>query len=217
MTALCLAAVAGCGRAGAPDPALPAGGTAVYTCTDEVRFSARVRGDSVTLAFPEGAVTLPQVRAASGAKYSAGDTTFWSRGSTAILEAGGRRYTDCGGRAVGTPWEEALHLGVDFRAVGQEPGWTLDLDEGRWLRFLGDYGGTRVYSAAPRAEPDSAPGSMTLLARDGGRELRVEIREEPCRDAMSGESYRHSVRVRLDDRTLEGCGRMLRSGEITGP
>jgi heat shock protein HslJ len=43
----------------------------------------------------------------------------------------------------------------------------------------------------------------------------VEIREQPCQDAMSGASFTHAVTVRLDGHAVEGCGRMTPPGELT--
>ena len=56
---------------------------------------------------------------------------------------------------------------------------------------------------------------MVYDAEPEGRNLRVELREHPCRNAMSGESFTHAVTVRLDGRVVEGCGRMTPPGEVT--
>ena len=41
-------------------------------------------------------VTLPQDQSASGAKYSNGSITFWSKGNTALVEEGGEpKWKDC--------------------------------------------------------------------------------------------------------------------------
>ena len=106
-------------------------------------------------------------------------------------------------------------MGVEFRALGQEPGWALDLAEGRWIRYVGDYGATRLYAASPRQVRGAAEGTVVYDAEPEGRALRVEIRQAPCRDAMSGESFTHVVAVRVDTTTVKGCGRMTRSGELT--
>jgi len=218
---LAVALLAACAGSPPPDPtakarpAAPPGSATVYTCADGFRFSVRPRGDSVVLSLPERTATLPQVPAASGAKYSANGTLFWSKGERATLEAGGASRPDCRGRPAGTPWEEATRLGIDFRALGQEPGWVLDLNEGRWLRYIGDYGATRVFATAPQPRSDTAAGSVTYRAQSEGRDLVVEIRESPCQDAMSGESFTHRVTVRLDGQEVEGCGRTLLSGDMT--
>jgi membrane-bound inhibitor of C-type lysozyme/heat shock protein HslJ len=199
----------------ATTPAPRLAGTTVYICSDSVRFSIRPAGDSVVLSLPERVATLPRVEAASGAKYAAGGMVFWSKGPESSLEAGGASHTGCQGRAAGDPWEEAALMGVQFRAVGQEPGWALDLAEGRWIRYVGDYGATRLYAASPRQVRRAPEGTVAYDAEPEGRALRVEIRQAPCRDAMSGQSFTHVVTVRLDTATVEGCGRMTRPGELT--
>ena len=200
---------------GGATPAPLRAGTTVYACPDSARFSVRPSGDSVILSLPERLDTLPRVEAASGAKYAAGGVVFWVKGSEASLEAGTASHTGCRGRAAGDPWEEAALLGVQFRAVGQEPGWALDLAEGRWIRYVGNYGATRVYAASPRQVRGAPEGGVVYDAEPEGRTLRVEIRQAPCRDAMSGQPFTHVVTVRLDTSTVKGCGRMTHPGELT--
>lgn len=107
------------------------------------------------------------------------------------------------------PWAAALDRGVEFRAVGQEPGWTLELGaEGR-LVYVGDYGETRFEAPLPAAERGAAAGTTRYTARADGRELVAVVREQPCSDTMSGEAFSHTVTVRLDGRELQGCGRPL--------
>jgi heat shock protein HslJ/membrane-bound inhibitor of C-type lysozyme len=211
----CAGAPAPGGTPDTPPAATTATGTTVYSCADSVRFSVRPRGDSVVVALPQGAVTLPRQTSGSGARYSAAGVTFWSKGRDARLEQGEATSTGCVGRPAGDPWEEALLLGVDFRAVGQEPGWVLDFAEGRYLRYIGDYGGTTVFAPAPEAV-SMAGGGVTWRARDAdGREIVVTARETPCRDAMSGQEFTHTVSVRLEGREANGCGRALLSGDMT--
>ena len=190
-------------------------GSTVYACGDRVRFSVRSLGRSLVLALPERTDTLLPVEAASGAKYGARTVTFWSKGEESTLEVGGAHHAGCRGRRAGDPWEEAMLMGVDFRAVGQEPGWALDLVDGGWVRYVGDYGATRAYAASARQVRGAAPGTAAWEAEPEGRNLRIEIRERPCQDAMSGESFTHAVTVRLDGQAVEGCGRMTPPGELT--
>jgi putative lipoprotein len=211
-----------------PGPAVeaPPGGLAgpspfstVYACADSVRFSTRPSGERLVLTLPERSDTLARVEAASGAQYSSGGLVFRSQGDAARLEGGGRTHTDCRGRRAGDPWEEAAWMGVAFRALGQEPGWVLDLAPGRWIRYVGDYGSTRFFGLSPReihgAEGRGAGSATVYDAESGGHRLQVELREEPCRDAMSDERFSHAVTVRFDVDTVEGCGRMTPPGELT--
>jgi heat shock protein HslJ/membrane-bound inhibitor of C-type lysozyme len=198
-----------------PDPAPSVTGSTVYACTDLARFSVRSVGDALVLALPERTDTLVHVEAASGARYAGKDVVFWSKGEEATLDMGGAHHTGCHGRRAGDAWEEAALMGVEFRAVGQEPGWVLDLVDGRWVRYVGDYGATRVYAASPQQVRGAPPGTTAYAAEPEGRNLRVEIREQPCQDAMSGASFTHAVTVRLDGRAVAGCGRMTPPGELT--
>ena len=56
--------------------------------------------DSVVIDMAGERVRLPHVPAASGAKYSDGTTTFWSKGDEALLERSGETYRDCVERKV---------------------------------------------------------------------------------------------------------------------
>jgi len=187
----------------------------VYVCPDGFRFSVRPRGDSVVVKLPAQTLTLPRVASASGAKYQAGDALFWSKGDEATLETAAGKYDACRGTPAATPWDEARLLGVEFRAIGQEPGWVLDLDQGHSMDYSGDYGATRIIVPAPEPARDTA-GAVTYQAQSEGRAVEVVIRQAPCADVMSGEEFTHTVTVRVDRREVTGCGRVLATGDLTG-
>jgi membrane-bound inhibitor of C-type lysozyme len=67
----------------------------VYECGDHYSFTARIERQKASLLLPSRAVTLPQASAASGAKYSDGQVTFWSKGEEALLEVDNKTYGDC--------------------------------------------------------------------------------------------------------------------------
>jgi len=216
-----LSGVAGCAprpSASVPPPPAPAGPSSaiVYTCPDGYRFSAKVRRDSAEVGLPSGTRTLPLVPSASGARFAAGDLVFWSKDELARMEMAETTHADCRGQAVTSPWEQARLLGAEFRAVGQEPGWELEVDEGRWLRFVGDYGAIRLAAPAPAPRRDTLTGVVTYAIQADGHELVTSVGEATCRDAMSGEAFSHEVRLRLDGRDLAGCGRTLGTTDVTG-
>ena len=201
--------------AAAPTASGPAA-SAVYTCPDGFRFSVRTRGDSVLVKFPAQILTLPRVPSASGEKYQAGDALFWRKGDEARLETVAGKYESCRGTPAPTPWDEARLLGVEFRAIGQEPGWVLDIHQGHSIDYTGDYGSTRIIVPAPEPTRDSVTGTVTYRAQSEGHAVDVIIREAPCADVMSGEEFTHSVAVRVDQREVKGCGRTLATGDVTG-
>lgn len=86
-------AIVGCTGPGEETTEMTEGNVAVFTCpggeTIEAMFPAEM-GDDVTVTLPgQEAMTLPQVEAASGAKYSDGTTTFWEQGGEALVEVDG--------------------------------------------------------------------------------------------------------------------------------
>jgi putative lipoprotein len=105
-------------------------------------------------------------------------------------------------------WEGARAAGVDFRAVGQEPGWLLDIYTRGIIKFAWDYG--ENYAEFAVAEPTHPQeGSTRYEAHSDGRALVVTIRRSPCNDGMSGEAYPSVVEVTIDGRALRGCGRSV--------
>jgi heat shock protein HslJ len=85
-----------------------------------------------------------------------------------------------------------------YKAVGTEPGWSLTVRAAR-MDYSGDYGQVNIAEPTP---PDfrAAHGSY----RSG--KLQVTISPGPCSDGMSDLTYRQTVRVTADGRTVSGCG-----------
>ncbi|MGH7482797.1 MAG: COG3650 family protein [Longimicrobiales bacterium] len=178
-------------------------GWTTYACDDGYRFAARALPDFAHVALDGDTLVLPRVRADSGATYRSSGATLESHDGEARLEtadavrAGCRRASTAPGLRAGG--------GVDFRAFGQEPGWTLEIDRERWLRFLGDYGEREVFTPVP--SPDtSRPGMIVYDATTQAHHLLVTILDEPCSDIMSGEPFPSTVIVRLDGVEYRGCG-----------
>lgn len=106
------------------------------------------------------------------------------------------------------PWGEARAGGVDFRGVGQEPGWMIDIYTQDRIVLLLDYGET--LAAFPLTAPTyPAEGATRYDTQADGKTLSVTIRRAPCQDSMSGESFPATVEVNIDGRSLNGCGRSV--------
>ncbi|HEX6053951.1 MAG TPA: hypothetical protein VFZ21_31990 [Gemmatimonadaceae bacterium] len=131
-------------------------------------------------------------------------------GTESELRDGADTASDTATQAAGTdPWEEARRRGVEFRAIGQEPGWMLDIDEGGMIQYAGDYGQTRISVQTPEAVRDTVARTTSYTARSDSHSVEIAIREEPCSDVMSGEAFTHAVTVRVDGKEVQGCGRRL--------
>lgn len=65
-----------------------------YKCKD-LEFIAKFETDKVQILLPGRTLMLPQVISGSGARYSDGSVTFWSKGDNALFEMNGIDYQDC--------------------------------------------------------------------------------------------------------------------------
>lgn len=115
---------------------------------------------------------------------------------------------DAEGGLGSPPWTEARERGINLRALGQEPGWILEIDRDGDLVLDYDYGRHRLGVPTPAPAP-AADGSAYRAATDRGP-LEVQIQDTPCRDIMSGARFPLTVEVRLGERLLRGCGARLR-------
>lgn len=112
------------------------------------------------------------------------------------------------------PWDGVffeLARDRDFRAIGQEPGWQLEIRQGAEMRFTFDYGKGTAITPAARMTVDSSTGTRTYHAAAEANDLRVEIVPVACNDAMSGRPFTATVTVTLNGRGFRGCGEELKT------
>lgn len=185
--------------------------TWAYLCRDGLRFPAHYRPDRVTITLPAHELELPAEGLAAGLVYRAGDTVFRHGDGDAVLQMGPERHPRCRGERAASPDDAARMLGFDFRGRGQEPGWLVDVDADREIRWIGDYGEIRFATGAPEVVEETDT-TVVWRAQTAGHEITVEVVVDPCRDAMSGHAFTHTVRVTADGRTFDGCGGWLRGG-----
>ncbi len=191
-------------------PAVVQARTFFFECGDDFGFPARLEGDSLQLFLPDQTAELPRVPSESGEQFSDGRVSFWLGDREARLEMGPGMTYLCRNNAAMAVWEHARLNGVDFRAVGNEPGWHLEISDGEKIVFVTDYGTARYTFAAPEPELDPAARTTTYRIRDRNHILIVVIEGRPCSDTMRDEEFGAVVTVTLDARRLTGCGRSLR-------
>ena len=135
------------------------------------------------------ALTLMMVVTACGAQESGGDP--------AVSEEE---------LAKNNVWHKAKLRGVAFRAVGQEPGWLLEISNGKEILVVTDYGQNK--KSYPYVEPqEDKTARRTIFQVDA--ETSVLIEGKPCSDTMSGEKFQVTVTLTVSGQTLKGCGRAL--------
>ena len=207
---------------------LPGGQTHVFDCTDSETGSAagvvpvtfRVDSTAAWLWLPHDVriepVSMQHVRSASGARYEGtfdGESVvFWNQGQEARLEIGDTVYGSCVRDNYRSVWEKAKLDGVDFRAVGNEPGWLVDIYSGDRFDVQWRYG--ERTAVLPYTEPnldgDAAQDSVTVFrSQTADHTFEMTIVGGGCTDSMSGHEFAASVTIVIDGSEYTGCGRPL--------
>ena len=167
-------------------------------------------GASAWVFLPGETVKLPVVVSASGAKFSNGKITYWSSKDEALLEYKGKEYKQCKVNRKQSIWEDAKLRGVDFRAVGNEPGWTLEIRNSEQILFVTNYDQDRYTFPAPEPVSNAATRSTEYKTSADGNTLIVTLEGRQCDDTMADdESYPTTVSIQLDGRHYMGCGMPL--------
>ena len=104
-------------------------------------------------------------------------------------------------------WHAAKLRGVSFRAIGQEPGWLLEISTGEKIYLVTDYG--RNKTSYRYVEPEVNRDLRRTVFSIEDKNLEVLIEGKDCTDIMSGEKFAVSVSITVDRKQLKGCGRAL--------
>lgn len=201
----------------APTPAadeVPAGVLRAYVwhCADGQTLVMRnlVREKAIAIDFHDGTRRLDQTVSASGARYADSVVVFWTKGGTATLERQGTPPVQCEERRADSLREDARARGVVYRALGNEPGWVLEVGPGNRLNWTTNFGQDRF--DFEQSQSATAPDGATIYtAQQGDVSIRVSIKAERCVDDGEVE-FDHVVTVESGGQTLRGCGTRLNAG-----
>ena len=115
----------------------------------------------------------------------------------------------CSAAAQLDPWEEAREKGVVFRAVGNEPGWLIEVDQKDSIKFVNYYGAMEII----------VPVDDIWLGPDGEDRIyyvenevipfQLIITKKHYQDSMSGEVFPYQARVIFPEKSYTGGGKML--------
>ncbi len=86
-----------------------------------------------------------------------------------------------------------------YKAFGNEPGWTLEIDE-QQISYTGDYGETVITVPTPPKRQSLA------VKRYLTPQINVIIMDKPCSDTMADRRFGNSVVLEIGAQTLRGCG-----------
>lgn len=132
-----------------------------------------------------------------------------SDGPVAISDESEKRHADNTNNQAKGIWQDAKLRGVDFRALGNEPGWHLEITASEKIVFVGDYGNTTYAFVTPTPSVDQQARTKTYKVQDAQHDLSILIEGRPCQDTMSGEPLETTVTVILDGKKYRGCGKAL--------
>ncbi|WP_242107927.1 YbaY family lipoprotein [Luteimonas aquatica] len=112
------------------------------------------------------------------------------------------------GGKTGPVWDDARRRGIAFRAVGNEPGWWVEVSDADppVLRAELDYGERKL--EVPRAMGISSTFGFGGKAADG-TDVLLRIYREPCEDDMSGEAFDARAELTVGGKQYRGCGSWL--------
>ena len=189
--------------------------TYVYLCEGEDKSIVVTingdRGHLFSYQLSEALAREPETNIYSGSDtiYRPGNTPGLAPGQSAEITVRGVRHANCKNNPRAAVWEAAKLRGVDYRALGQEPSWQLEISSERGFLLVTDYGANRVEFPYAEPEVDQAQRTTRFSSQLGGNSISITIKGEKCSDIMSGETFSSRVEVSWQGETLSGCGRAL--------
>lgn len=165
--------------------------------------------DAIILELQEGPRALPQVVSASGAKYSDGSLTFWTKGDTATFERPGSAPVNCRELRYESLLADARERGVRYHGRGNEPGWTVEVGPGAHLEFVTNYGQERhAFDAITESGTETA-GARVFRGSRGNQHIKVSVTTAACADDMSDERFEQLMVVEFGGKWFRGCATAL--------
>lgn len=106
-------------------------------------------------------------------------------------------------------WEKARTEGVHFRAVGNEPGWLVEVMDDKRIRFVNDYGNLEIKAPVDDLWVGPADEDKIYYVENDAVQFQVIIMKKTYQDTMSGENFPYQVRVVFPNKSYIGGGRLL--------
>lgn len=186
----------------------------VFEC-DTARFGVYYgeKFEEMKLYTSNDSYLLQHVIAASGARYANKEETieFWNKGEKARINFKGRKFQNCTSDARELSWFRARLECVSFRAIGQEPGWLVEIKEQQKSgKVLLDYGTRQLQlQNLKRAKRSHPPDSVIFKTVSDSIDMTIKSDKETCQDPMNGNQSPYKVTVTVGDENYKGCGRFL--------
>ena len=111
-------------------------------------------------------------------------------------------------------WKQKAAAGIDFIATGNEPFWSIEMDEEKFIRYTTPDGVELTTPPVKAVNIDAATKLYTSETEMG--KLELQIMNKICINDMSGDSSAYTVhltiKLKKDEkpRVLHGCGTSLK-------
>lgn len=106
-------------------------------------------------------------------------------------------------------WEKARTEGVQFRAVGNEPGWLIEVRDDQMIKFINDYGDLEIKAPVDDLWLGPAGEDKIYYVENDVIQFQVIIMKKSYKDTMSDEVFPYQVRVVFPNKSYVGGGRLL--------
>lgn len=106
-------------------------------------------------------------------------------------------------------WEKAKMEGVQFRAVGNEPGWLIEVRDDQMIKFINDYGNLEIKAPVDDLWLGPAGEDKIYYVENDVIQFQVIIMKKSYEDTMSDQVFPYQVRVVFPNKSYVGGGRLL--------
>ncbi|HET7300048.1 MAG TPA: hypothetical protein VFJ01_05290 [Oleiagrimonas sp.] len=111
-----------------------------------------------------------------------------------------------------SPWEVAREHGMVFRASGNQPGWSVEVQKSHTPTLFIVLDDSQRHMQVPQATIFSDPKTGTVGFRGSaqdGTPVELTIRRGQCQDNMSGAKLAAAAELDVGAAQYKGCGRFL--------
>ena len=180
--------------------------TFVFNCENGFHYVVSADPVSAWVFRPQGSWQLSPIKTNGKSGYANDHITILMDGQRALIsESDSTGEMSCQNDSQQAVWEHAKLNGADFRAVGNEPPWHMEIMYMSTIVLF--YGYDQERSEVPLPVPQVDAAARTTVWDAG--QISLKVIGKPCRDSMSGEQFESTVIVTTGKKTLHGCGRAL--------
>ncbi len=177
----------------------------VFVCDNERNYVVEASSEMAWLFAPDGTRKLVAHKGLEPGVF--GDDVYnlqiVNQQATLVKQDG--LVLSCRNDARLASWERSKLGGADFRAVGNEPPWSLEIHEGQLIILRMGYDNKRYEFRKAKLLTDRS----ARVSRWQAAGLELTVIGEECHDSMSEDSYETKVVVCWNGEKLQGCGRAL--------